>query len=77
MIDGREGMQMFAVVPFDKGAAYVALITNGRSFMDNGVCYIQLKQSLKKTDKFKLTIQNESGKNVSFTVINYNSHNHE
>lgn len=77
LIDGREGMQMFAVVPFDKGAKFVASIPNGRSFMDNGVCYIQLKSSLTKTDKFKLTIKNDSGKNAAFTIINYNSHNHE
>lgn len=77
VIDGREGMQMFAIVPFDKGAKYVASIPNGKSFLDNGVCYIQLKKSLKKTDKFRLTIKNMSGKNAAFTIINYNSHNHE
>lgn len=77
MIEGREGMQMFAIVPFDKGAKYVASIPNGKSFLDNGVCYIQLKKSLKKTDKFRLTIKNMSGKNAAFTIINYNSHNHE
>lgn len=77
MIDGREGMQMFAVVPFDKGTSYVASIPGGSSFMDNGVCYIQLKQALKKADKFQLTIKNESGRHVAFTIINYNSRNHE
>lgn len=77
VIDGREGMQMFAIVPFDKGAKFVASIPNSKSFMDNGVCYIQPKQPLKKTDKFKLTIKNESGKNAAFVIINYNSRIYE
>ena len=77
VIDGREGMQMFAIVPFDKGARFVASIPNSKSFMDNGVCYIQPKQPLKKTDKFKLTIKNESGKNAAFVIINYNSRIYE
>lgn len=77
MIDGREGMQMFAIVPFDNGAKFVASIPNCKSFMDNGVCYIQLKQPLKKTDKFKLTIKNESGNNSAFAIINFNSRNYE
>ena len=77
VIDGREGMQMFAVVPFDKGARFVASIPNSRSFMDSGVCYIQLKQPVKKTDKFNLSVKNESGKNVAFVIINYNSRKYE
>ena len=77
VIDGREGMQMFAIVPFDKGARFVASIPNSKSFMDNGVCYIQPKQPLKKTDKFKLTIKNESGSNSAFVIINYNSRIYE
>lgn len=77
MIDGREGMQIFAIVPFDNGARFVASIPNCNSFMDNGVCYIQLKQPLKKTEKFKLTIQNESGNNSAFAIINFNSRNYE
>ena len=77
VIDGREGMQMFAVVPFDKGARFVASIPNSRSFMDSGVCYIQLKQPVKKTDKFNLSVKNESGKNAAFVIINYNSRKYE
>ena len=77
VIDGREGMQMFAIVPFDKGARFVASIPNSKSFMDNGVCYIQPRQPLKKTDKFKLTIKNESGSNSAFVIINYNSRIYE
>ena len=77
VIDGREGMQMFAIVPFDNGARFVASIPNCKSFMDNGVCYIQLKQPLKKTDKFKLTIKNNSDINSAFAIINFNSRNYE
>ena len=77
VIDGREGMQMFAVVPFDKGARFVASIPNSKSFMDSGVCYIQLKQPVKKTDKFNLSVKNESGKNAAFVIINYNSRKYE
>ena len=77
VIDGREGLQMFAVVPFDKGAKFVASIPSSSSFIDNGVCYIQLKQPVKKADKFNLSIQNESGKNAAFVIINYNSRKYE
>lgn len=77
VIDGREGMQMFAVVPFDKGAKFVASIPSSSSFIDNGVCYIQLKQPVKKADKFNLSIKNESGKNAAFVIINYNSRKYE
>ena len=77
VIDGREGMQMFAVVPFDKGAKFVASIPSSSSFIDNGVCYIQLKQPVKKADKFNLSIKNESGKNAAFVIINYNSRKNE
>lgn len=77
VIDGREGMQMFAVVPFDKGAKFVASIPSSSSFIDSGVCYIQLKQPVKKADKFNLSIKNESGKNAAFVIINYNSRKYE
>ena len=77
VIDGREGMQMFAIVPFDKGARFVASIPNSKSFMDSGVCYIQLKQPVKTADKFNLSIKNESGKNAAFVIINYNSRIYE
>ncbi len=76
-ISGREGEQIFAIVPFDKDAMFEAAILHGQSFTDNGVCYIQLKQGIKKNDSFKLTIRNQSGKNMAFALINYNSRNHE
>ena len=76
-ISGREGEQLFAIVPFEKEAKFKASILHGASFEDNGVCYIQLKQGIKKTDTFTLTIKNESGKNMAFALINYNSRNNE
>ena len=76
-IGGREGRQVFAIVPFEKDAKYQASIPDGNSFSDDGVSYIQLKQGLKKYDTFKLTIKNLSGKNMAFVIINYNSRNNE
>lgn len=76
-ISGREGVQMFAIVPYEKGAKYEASIPNGESISDDGVCYILLKQGLKKEDTFKLTLKNMSGKNMAFAIINYNSRNNE
>ena len=76
-INGREGEQLFAIVPFEKDAKFKASILHGESFEDNGVCYIRLKQGIKKNDTFILTIKNESGKNMAFALINYNSRNNE
>lgn len=86
-LDHREGMQVFAVVPFDKTTSFTASIlhtesiTQEETFTEDGVCYIQLKKGLKKglkpTDKFNLSIQNKSKKNAAFVIINYNSRNHE
>lgn len=76
-ICGREGEQMFAIVPFEKDAKFKASIPHGESFEDNGVCYIRLKQRIKKNDTFCLTVKNESGKNMAFVLINYNSRNNE
>lgn len=76
-ISGREGEQIFAIVPFDQDAAFEATIPNGKTIMKDGICYIQLKQRLIKEQKFTLTITNKSGKNAAFALINYNSRNHE
>ncbi len=76
-VGGREGTQIFAVIPFEKNADFEASVPNGKVFKDNGVCYIQLQQKLKKEDAFTLTIRNKSGKNMAFALINYNSRNHE
>lgn len=76
-ITGREGKQLFAIVPYEKDAQFEASIPKGTSFMDSGICYIQLKHGIKKNDSFKLTLTNKSGKNMAFALINYNSRNHE
>lgn len=76
-ISGREGEQIFAIVPFDHDADFEASIPNGNTIIKDGVCYIQLKQKLIKEQKFTLTITNKSGKNTAFALINYNSRNHE
>lgn len=76
-IDGREGEQVFAIVPFEENAQYSASIPQAETFTDNGICYLRLRQALKKTDSFDLTITNRSGKNMSFALINYNSRNNE
>ena len=73
-INGREGKQLFAIIPFEKDAKFTATIDNGESFEDDGVCYIWLR---KGDDDFTLTIENQSGKNMSFALINYNSRKHE
>ena len=77
IISGREGEQVFAIVPYEKDAKYKVSIPHGESFSDDGVCYIQLKQGLKKDDTFKLSIKNESVKNMAFAIINYNTRNNE
>ena len=76
-ISGREGKQMFAIVPFEQDAKYEASIPQSESFSFNGVFYIQLKQGIKKNDTFKLTLTNKSEKNMAFVLINYNSRNNE
>lgn len=77
VISGREGEQIFAIVPFDKNAVFEASVSHQSeysSFVKDGVCYIQLKKKFVKTDRFTLTIRNKSGNNGAFAIINYNSH---
>lgn len=76
-ISGREGEQLFAIVPFDPDATFEANIPGATTFSDQGVCYIRLKRQIKETDVFVLTIKNSSGKNLAFSLINFNSRNHE
>ncbi len=81
-ISGREGEQMFAIVPFDKSENFEASVKlkDGKLFKGeilDEVSYIHLKQGIKKSDSFTLTIRNNSGKNMAFALINYNSRNHE
>lgn len=81
LINGREGEQLFAVVPFEKNAVfYVSVIKDGQKTIGelvDGICYLRLRQHIKKNDAFRLTLKNSSGKNMAFVIINYNSRNHE
>ena len=41
--------------------------------MRDGVCYLSIAQKLRPSDHVKLTIMNQSGRNMAFALINYNS----
>lgn len=82
VISGREGEQLFAIVPFDKNADFATFIKtkDGKIIKGekiDGVCYLRLKEKIKKNDSFTLTLTNKLGKNMAFALINYNSRNHE
>lgn len=80
-ITGREGEQLIAIIPYKKDAAFAA-----RTYMEDneisetqlkdGICYISIRKNLMKDDKFTLTIKNNSGQNMAFVIINYNSRSH-
>ena len=77
-ISGREGPQLLAIVPHDDGARFTATVTRdgkscGTAVMTDGVCYLTIADKLRTGDHFKLTIKNQSGQNMSFVIINYNS----
>lgn len=78
-ITGREGHQLFAVVPYEAGASFqVSVAKDGNPFgtaqtAADGVQYIALSQPVVRDDHFTLTIRNNSGKNQSFVIINHNT----
>lgn len=81
-ITGREGVQLFAVVPYRANASYSATLFKGRVKASqvqgkNGVCYLSLKSDVKRTDTFKLSLTNSSNGNMAFVIINYNSRKNE
>lgn len=80
-ISGREGEQLFAVVPYDKNAKFEVMIRKDgkdiKGSVIDGVSYIRLRQGIKKSDTFTLTLSNHTGKNMAFALINYNSRNNE
>lgn len=76
-IEGREGEQILAVVPYDAEAVYRVSIPGAEAFTDDGVRYVQLRRGLKKTDSFDVSISNLSDRNMAFVIINYNSRNNE
>lgn len=81
-ITGRDGYQLFAIVPQNGNASYSAAIYKGNKRIGtegkkDGVTYIPVKAKIKKNDTFRLSITNNSATNMSFTIINYNSRNNE
>lgn len=77
-ITGREGNQMFAVVPYNPQASFaVSIVLNGSPVGDiyevDGVKYIAINQNIKPRDILSLRIVNSSGTNLSFVIVNYNS----
>ena len=80
-ISGREGVQIFAVIPLNKELPFNASIccekNSTDSFSKEGIFYLRLKRGVNRKESIKLTIFNKSGRNASFVIINYNSQGHE
>ena len=76
-ITGRQGLQQFAVLPYHNTSAFTVSVTKGgkifgKATMKDGTCYVQLDKKVLKSDRFKLLIQNKTGKNMAFVIVNYN-----
>lgn len=76
-ITGRQGLQQFAVLPYTNTASFTVSVKKGgmpfgKSVMKNGVCYVRLDKKVAKSDKFSLSIHNNTGKNMAFVIVNYN-----
>lgn len=75
-INGREGFQVFAIVPYKEGASFNTYINMGGKIMPellDDVEYIFMPKAVKQSDVMKLTIHNTSQENMAFVIINYNS----
>lgn len=77
-ITGREGIQSFAVVPYDPKQKFsVSLSLNsvpiGTKYEEDGVFYIVVDKDVKEKDILTLRIVNSSSSNQSFVIINHNS----
>ena len=77
-ITGREGEQVFAVMPGVDAVSFTAKMTlNGKSVgqakLQDGVMYIFINEAIRTTDILHLAITNSSGQNMSFVIVNYNS----
>lgn len=78
-IKGRLGEQLLAVAAYDVAADFAVRVTKngqdfvGRNVKKEGVAYVSLKEKIKKGETFILSISNDSGKNMPFVIINYNS----
>lgn len=77
-IIGREGRQIFAVLPSVADAKFDVVMTLNKKPVGNvewkgGVAYVLINDTIKKSDLLHLTIVNKTGKNMSFVIVNYNS----
>lgn len=76
-ITGRQGLQQFAVLPYHNTSLFTVSVTKGgkifgKATMRDGTCFVQLDKKVSKSDSFKLSIQNKTGKNMAFVIVNYN-----
>lgn len=77
-ITGRQGIQSFAVVPYDPQQKFtVSLSLNsvpvGTRYEEDGVYYIVVDKNVEISDILTLRIYNSSSSNQSFVIINHNS----
>ena len=78
-ITRRQGRQVFVVVPYSPKADFSLTMSRngkpvGRMEKDNdGTIYLFINEKVEKDDTLRLTIQNSSGRNQAFVIINYNS----
>lgn len=78
-ITGREGQQLFAVVPYHQDTAFEVSAKKGDANFGtterraDGVQFLTLSERVNRSDTFRLTIQNNSDQNQSFVIINHNS----
>lgn len=76
-ITGRLGVQQFAILPYQPGAAFSVSVTQAgkpvaTTQSKDGVSYVKLKKKVTKNEVFQLSIKNNSGKNMAFVIVNYN-----
>ena len=77
-IPGRQGRQLFAIVPREADASFTATLTSGDTAAEclrgaDAVCYLNLDGPLAPDAPLRLSITNTSGHNLALVLINYNS----
>lgn len=78
-ITRRQGQQVFVVVPYSPKADFCLTMSRngkpvGRMEKDNdGAIFLFIDEDVAKDDTLRLTIQNSSGHNQAFVIVNYNS----
>lgn len=80
-LKGRDGRQLFVIVPYNKDAQFEVSLTVGgkkvgaKADRRNDGCYIlSWNQDLPKRDtQFVLTVQNRNGEPQPFVIINHNT----